>query len=56
MAGVAQILPTHAQLEENGSEVASLHSLVREAWEMNVLPIINENDALATEEMQALGK
>lgn len=51
---VAQVLPTHDSIEHIESHrkqyIATLHGLLKQG----ILPIINENDALSTEEMRAL--
>jgi len=52
----AQVLPTHATLEELQSHreqfVLTLNNIMR----AGVLPIINENDPLSTIEMRELGR
>jgi glutamate 5-kinase len=52
----AQVLPTHATLEElpwhRAQFISTLNSIVR----AGVLPIINENDPLSTAEMRELGR
>mgnify|MGYP000900439007 FL=1 len=52
----AQILPTHATLEDIESHRTQFIRTVNDIIEAGVLPIINENDALSTAEMQALGR
>ena len=52
----AQILPTHATLEDRESHRTQFIRTVNDIIEAGVLPIINENDALSTAEMQALGR
>ncbi len=52
----AQILPTHATLEDIESHRIQFVRTVNDILEAGVLPIINENDALSTAEMQALGR
>lgn len=54
---VAQVLPTHADIESGTQHAQALRSLLSKALSVpNVLPIINENDSLSTEEMLALKK
>lgn len=50
----AQILPTHATLEDIESHRTQFIRTVNDILAAGVLPIINENDALSTAEMQAL--
>lgn len=52
----AQILPTHATLEDIESHRTQFIRTVHDILEVGVLPIINENDALSTAEMLALGR
>ncbi len=52
----AQILPTHATLEDIESHRTQFIRTVNDIIKAGVLPIINENDALSTAEMQALGR
>ena len=53
---IAQILVTHADIEDDYSK---RKTFVETIWAIfnvgNILPIINENDPLSTEEMQYLG-
>ena len=50
----AQVLPTHAELEDIKSHREQFVRTVNGILDAGVLPIINENDALSTAEMQAL--
>lgn len=50
------MLATHATLEDIESHRAQFVMTVRDILEAGILPIINENDALSTAEMQALGR
>jgi glutamate 5-kinase len=52
----AQILPTHATLEDIESHRTQFVRTVNDILKAGVLPIINENDVLSTAEMQALGR
>lgn len=52
----AQILPTHATLEEIPSHRAQFTSTVKNIVSGWILPIINENDSLSTVEMRELGQ
>jgi glutamate 5-kinase len=52
----AQILPTHATLEEIPSHRAQFTSTVKSIMHAWILPIINENDSLSTAEMRELGQ
>lgn len=50
----AQVLPTHATLEDITDHREQFVRTVNEVLDMWALPIINENDALSTAEMQTL--
>lgn len=52
----AQVLPTHATLEDIADHREQFVRTVNEVLDIWALPIINENDALSTTEMQALWK
>jgi glutamate 5-kinase len=52
----AQVLPTHAELEDIESHREQFVRTVNGILGAGALPIINENDALSTAEMQALGR
>ena len=47
----AQILITHADLE-NRESYLNIRNTINELLENNILPIVNENDSVATEELK----
>ena len=52
----ATYLATHADIEDDTSRADRFRKTIEDSWKNGVLPIVNENDALSTEEMQALGR
>ena len=48
---VAQILITAPDLQEAGSRKSNFHNTLARLLELGALPVINENDTVATEEM-----
>jgi glutamate 5-kinase len=53
---VAGILVTHADIEENSDRRNAFVATVESAWKDGIIPIVNENDALSSEELEALKK
>lgn len=53
---IATYLATHADIEDDSSRANRFRKTIENSWGNGVLPIVNENDALSTEEMQALGR
>ncbi len=51
-----QVLVTHAEIEDDPIRGESVRGVLRGHFLMRTLPIINENDTVSTEEMQALGR
>lgn len=53
---VAGILVTHADIEDYPSRRSALQKTIFSAWNSGIIPIINENDALSVEELDALNR
>lgn len=53
---IATYLATHADIEDDSHRANRFRKTIESSWTNGVLPIVNENDALSTEEMQALGR
>lgn len=51
-----QVLVTHADIEDDPTRRESLLGVLRSHFLMRTLSIVNENDTISTEEMQALGR
>jgi glutamate 5-kinase len=51
---VGGLLLTHADITDYDARKKTLIDTVKRDWENNILPIANENDPIATEEMIAL--
>lgn len=47
---------THADIEDYADRARFLHDVLKEIFDIKLLPILNENDFLSSEEMQALGR
>lgn len=51
-----QVLVTHADIEDDEIRKDSVFNVITSHFDMRTLPIVNENDTISTEEMQALGR
>lgn len=51
---VAGILVTHADIEEDSDRRDAFMSTIESSWKYGIIPIVNENDALSSEELEAL--
>jgi glutamate 5-kinase len=54
--GVASFLVTHADIEDYQDRAKTFIETIQATWESGILPIVNENDPLSTEEMREVGR
>jgi glutamate 5-kinase len=52
----AWFLVTHADLEDHSSRANEFMRTIEWAWSLGVIPIVNENDPISTEEMREVGR
>lgn len=53
---IAGFLVTHADLEDDESRASTLVDTIKATWQAGILPIVNENDPISTEEMREVGR
>jgi glutamate 5-kinase len=51
---IAGFLLTHADLEDNTGRRESFTTTIKQSWKEGIVPILNENDPLSVEELDAL--
>jgi glutamate 5-kinase len=51
---IAGFLVTHADLEDNTDRRESFTATIEQSWKEGIVPILNENDPLCIEELDAL--
>lgn len=52
----AGFLVTHADIEDNLDKATTLKRSIMDTWDQGILPIVNENDPISTEEMREVGR
>lgn len=52
----AGFLVTHADIEDNHDKAVTLKGSIIDTWNQGILPIVNENDPISTEEMREIGR
>lgn len=53
---IAGYLVTHADIEDNPNRSKTFVETIETTWDTWVLPIVNENDPISTEEMREVGR
>lgn len=54
--GVASFLVTHADIEDYQERAQTFIETIQATWKAGLLPIVNENDPISTEEMREVGR
>jgi glutamate 5-kinase len=53
---IASFLVTHADIEDRQDRAQTFVDTIEQAWTVWILPIVNENDPISTEEMREVGR
>lgn len=54
--GIASFLVTHADIEDSRDRAQTFVETIQATWDAELLPIVNENDPISTEEMREVGR